>query len=205
MEGKLLKRNSLDVKWLVFCVMYVICLQPTYPQASLNGSSGDYLINAYRFEAMSNDDGIPMREYIDQRGKLNRKIAVQNRIAELRSKKFFAAVYLNMENLEGIFWSAGGEKSENMVADAGKGCGPACKLVAVFSNTCMMLAEPRGNVDVSRVVVAYDPLPEQAIEKAKDACTDKYGKDCVAYERMPEARHRAYCVGYDYGVYDDGR
>ena len=143
--------------------------------------------------------------YIKNRAEMNMEARARYLAKKYGDGRYFAAVYLNPERLDEIFWSAGYKSESQVKLRAAQVCGEQCKLVAVFSNTCMMLAEPRGNTDVSRVVVAYDPIPEQAIQKAKEACTHKYGADCVAYEQLPGAEHRAYCVGYDYGVYDDGR
>ncbi len=175
------------------------------PCANAQYYEGGYIYNAFDVQETLDGERMSIEEFVARRTEMNLRIGAMRREERMRKKKFFAAVLMRPANLDNLYWSAGHRDATKAVSQAKKTCGEDCVEMAVYSNTCLMLAEPTGNTDISRIVVAYDPMPEQAIQKAKEACTDKYGTDCVAYEQLPGAEHRAYCVGYDYGVYDDGR
>lgn len=164
-----------------------------------------YIYNAFDVQETLDGERMSIEEFVARKQEMNWRIGAKKREEKMRKKKFFAAIFMKPDDLESLYWSAGHSDAMKAVFDAKEGCGQDCKEIAVYSNTCLMLAEPKGNTSISRIVVASDPSPEQAISNAKEACTDKYGTDCVAYEQLPGAEHRAYCVGYDYGVYDDGR
>lgn len=193
---------------LIGIIVSVMLISSTLNQEAKAQESyfrGDVALRAESIRERAEEANKAFDIYIKNRAEMNMEARARYLAKKYGDGRYFAAVYLNPERLDEIFWSAGYKSESQVKLRAAQVCGEQCKLVAVFSNTCMMLAEPRGNTDVSRVVVAYDPIPEQAIQKAKEACTHKYGADCVAYEQLPGAEHRAYCVGYDYGVYDDGR
>lgn len=126
-----------------------------------------------------------------------------NRAEEARAKKskHYAVVYMDPNDLSRFFWAVGHEDWRVSAAAVKRECGVECKLMAVFSNSCGMFAEPLGNSKLENVVFAEDDQPEKAIEKSKLACEAKYGVKCAFYARDPAEAYPAYCVGHRYGVY----
>ncbi|MEJ3960635.1 DUF4189 domain-containing protein [Brachymonas sp. G13] len=145
---------------------------------------------------------LAIEEYVEARTAASNQARARWIDAKLRKTKFYAAIYLKSTDLNGLYWAAGYKDQTVAMASAATACGDNCKLIATFSNTCVMLAEPSDNTDIAKVVAAQDPEPGRAIEKAGKACKGTYGGDCVSYARPQEATHSAYCVGYDYGIFE---
>lgn len=162
----------------------------------------DIAIRAEAIRESAEESRVAVSDYIERRTIANKGARERFLQKKLRTEKYYAAVYLNPKNLGEVFWAAGYKNEDQANRLAAASCGEDCKLVAIFSNTCLMLAEPRGNEELGKVVVAYDSAPDNAIAKAKISCQRRYGTDCVAYEQAPGAESPAFCVGYDYGVYD---
>ena len=202
MAISLLTRNELAMKKYVLLLLFGFWVAIAGAQSALHGEAGDYWIKAERIREESDYNKSTIEAYVFEHESANRRMNMERRISNLKATKFHGAVYMKPGHLDRAYWMAGYKDRDKVLAGAADGCGQDCKLVAVISNACMMLAEPKGNTDISKIVVAYDMQAERSIEKAKTECKRKHGADCVAYVRSSDAESPAFCVGYDYGVYD---
>lgn len=117
--------------------------------------------------------------------------------------KFYGALAMTPERPGRVTWAAGSNNEGEARADALKSCGlESCQVVRAYSNTCGMLAGPKGSPVVAEYVFAYDSDPERAIDKAYEACEKAHGEGKCRYAgRKSSSKHSAFCVGYKYGVY----
>ena len=125
------------------------------------------------------------------------------KIKKLRDTKFYGAIAMTPDNPSALTWG-GGELSESATREKALGACPKsnCRIVASFSNTCAMVALPDGSKGIDDIFVGVDQNPEIAIDKAYGSCEQKFGKgQCHYLGREKNAKHTAFCVGYDYGIY----
>lgn len=119
-----------------------------------------------------------------------------------RDQEYFAAIAVKRHGGGRVGWSAGFRNRQYVQLQALKACGDDCKVIKLFSNTCGMISEPKGNKDLSNISFGSDRDPERAIDKAYAACESIHGKgNCRYSQRDKAAKHTAFCTGYEYGVY----
>ncbi len=126
-------------------------------------------------------------------------------IRRLKNTKFYGAIAMSPDRPETVVWGGGTTREADARAGVLRACGRAnCKVVASFSNACAMIALPDSSRTIGDLFLAIERSPQRAIDKAYEACEEKFGKNNCGYlGRKDHARHPAYCVGYEYGVYSD--
>lgn len=124
-------------------------------------------------------------------------------VKRLRNTRFYGAIAMTPDNLSSLTWG-GGDLSESATRTKALNACPRsnCRIVASFANTCGMVALPDGGKRIEDVFIGLDDDPEVAIDKAYRSCEQKFGKGrCHYLGREKSAKHTAFCVGYDYGIY----
>ena len=109
---------------------------------------------------------------------------------------FYGAIAASSDNY--VAWGGGYKTKEEAAQNALKNyVGKEAKIIATFSNTCAGLARLKnGGIDTD--IVATDPNPEVALDKAWNQCETKYGKNNCGMLN----NNKPFCTGYDYGVAD---
>lgn len=124
----------------------------------------------------------------------------------LSVKQFYGVLVTDLSRgKDNITWVGGYPDEDQARKKALEGCGTSsCAVVASFVNTCAMLAQPDGNKKIDNIFVATDKNPDVAIKNALTACDAKFGKGACYYNLREEpVRNKAYCTGFNYGVYKE--
>lgn len=137
-----------------------------------------------------------------------REAQVQARIARFRATPYWMALAWNFEKNAVVF--PGGFKSEQRAIERAKQIctSPNCHVFATFSNTCAVVVEATNNPrDKNDLFVGINPDDKIAAQQAMRACERVHGvtnNRCfyTGIRTGMGASGTAFCVGYDYSLYN---
>ncbi|OAM42660.1 hypothetical protein A7Q02_02460 [Eikenella sp. NML97-A-109] len=137
-----------------------------------------------------------------------REAKVQAEIAELRRTPFWMALAWNFEK-QTIAWPGGFRSEQRAIERAKQICSsPNCHVFATFSNTCAVLVKATDNPqDTNDLFIGINPDDEIAAQQAMRACQRVHGvtrSRCfyTGVHTGKGANGTAFCVGYDYNLYN---
>lgn len=125
------------------------------------------------------------------------------RVKRLRNMKFYGAIAMTPNDPAALTWGGGDLNESTTRAKALEACPSSnCRVIVSFANTCAMVALPDGSRGIDDIFIGLDKDPEAAIDKSYKSCEAKFGKGkCHYLGREKGAKHTAFCVGYEYGIY----